>query len=149
MTEEPIGVRPSRVTPLLRYAEARERYEQLNEEAKRAREEMEVAEYELVEDLLESGETKRGDDRGRTFRLRAACHFSLTEANVENMAEWLRARGVDPASMQKLEFRRSQVKEYLQEVVAKEGIEVCPPFLKVDTHPEITVDGWKRAKEAT
>lgn len=136
----------STLTELLEdYYAARERYDELDSQRKRAYALMKQREDAVVERMLDDGITKLSRDDGTTPYLRNVFDCSVRQDNQDDIRAWLREVEGDDMPFVVERVDKPTLKEWLRARIedGKLAQQDIPKWLNVKSRPELSVLGWK------
>ena len=130
------------------YLAARTEYERIHEESQKAHAAMRATEYELVDGMLNDGVPSIGLDTGVHVSLRKQFQCSVTQANEDQVREWLTETCGDDSQFVIEKVNKPALLEWLKARFEKAEMDEdsVPSMLKLSTRPGITLRGWKNRK---
>lgn len=128
---------------------AREEYERLTKMVSDAYRAMKGAEHEAVDAMLNEGTKSIGRDDGTHVSLRQNFSCSVTIDNEDQIREWLVSTTGDDAQFIVEKVHKPALIEWLKErfKVARMDDSDVPDFLNLNTHPGLSVRGWKTRQQ--
>lgn len=101
-------------------------------------------ERELVDYMIENQIKKISRDDGTTTILVSATSIACNQENAEDIRKWLvNTEGDDTDYMVNVLSKPAVLELVKKKIKAGEDPSDFPEFLKVDTRPNVRVDGWK------
>ena len=129
------------------YCEARAAKEALFELWKSAIKKEELAERDLVNALIEAGQSGIKEP-GVTVSLEELLTFHCNQSNVQEVEEWLTETVGDAETFKTTKIDRAMVHEHLRKLLdTGTMIEDLPHFLEARRYPKVKVLGWRKKKE--
>lgn len=127
------------------YLEARSVYDNIHKLSQEAHQKMKSMEYELVDEMLNTGVSSQGMDDGLSIHLRKQYNCSVTQQNEEQVREWLIETEGDDSQFVVEKVNKPALLEWMKD----KGLEPddAPEFLKLSTRPGLTVRGWNKREE--
>lgn len=126
------------------YLQAKQAFDTADAALKQLRKQMQRAEGELIEAMLEGDLTSvKTKDTGLTIVAAKSFNVSVTLGNTEEWLQWIESRGGNRQDFLRETMVNARLREFAKPIIEAEG-KLAFGDLPVDETPRLSVRGWKQ-----